>query len=45
MHDGHSLQASPSGVIFSQLIVLAKMRAVVVLPIPRGPVNKKACPS
>ena len=39
----HVLQASPSGVLFSQLMVLANMRAQVVLPTPRGPQNKNAC--
>jgi hypothetical protein len=37
-----TLQASPSGVRFSQLIVLAKILAHVVLPTPRGPQNKNA---
>src|SRR5690349_5372706 len=39
----HSLQASPSGCKFSQLIVLARIRAQVVLPTPLGPQNKNAC--
>src|SRR5882672_5615540 len=34
------LQASPSACRFSQLIVLARIRAQVVLPTPRGPQNK-----
>src|SRR6478736_9544168 len=42
-HDSHSLQASVSGVKFVQLMVLAKIRAQVVLPTPRGPQNKNAC--
>ena len=33
----HSLHASPSVVGFKQLIALAKIRAQVVLPTPRGP--------
>ena len=37
------MKASPSGVRCSQLIDLAKMRALVVLPTPRGPQNKYAC--
>ena len=41
----HSLQASPSAVGCSQLMVLAKMRAQVVLPTPRGPQKRKACAS
>ena len=40
-HDSHSLQASPSAVRFIQLMVLAKIRAQVVLPTPRGPQNRK----
>jgi hypothetical protein len=36
------LQASPSGVLFSQLIVFAKILAQVVLPTPLGPQNKNA---
>jgi hypothetical protein len=40
-----TLQASPSGVLFSQLIVLARILAQVVLPTPLGPQNKKACAS
>src|SRR5690348_11490675 len=42
-HDEHLLQASPSAVGFSQLMVLANIRAQVVFPTPRGPQNKKAC--
>lgn len=36
-HESHSLQASPSGVRFWQLIVLAKIRAQEVLPTPLDP--------
>src|SRR5579875_553523 len=43
LHEVHSLQASPSAVGCSQLMVLAKMRAQVVLPTPLGPQNKNAC--
>src|SRR6476659_2849005 len=43
LHELHLLQASPSGCRFSQLMVLARMRAHVVLPTPRGPQNKNAC--
>jgi hypothetical protein len=35
----------PSACRFSQLIVLARMRAQVVLPTPRGPQNKNAWPT
>src|SRR6185295_10979259 len=38
----HLLQASPSAVLFSQLIVLAKILAQVVFPTPLGPQNKNA---
>ena len=38
----HSLHASPSAVGCWQLMALAKMRAQVVLPTPRGPQNRKA---
>src|SRR4029079_15935159 len=41
----HLLQASPSAVLFSQLIVLAKILAQVVFPTPLGPQNKNACAS
>ena len=37
LHDSHSPHASPLGCGDRQLIVLAKMRAQVVLPTPRGP--------
>ena len=36
----HSPHASPSAVGFMQLMALAKMRAQVVLPTPRGPQNR-----
>ena len=44
-HDGHSLQGSPGlffavTAFFSQLIAFASRRAVVVLPVPRGPANR-----
>ena len=42
-HDSHVLQASFSGVGVRQLMVLAKIRAQVVLPTPRGPQNRYAC--
>src|SRR4030095_4420777 len=42
MQELHLLQASPSGVRLSQLIVLAKILAQVVLPTPLGPQNKNA---
>src|SRR5581483_2079362 len=35
-------QASPFGCRFSQLMVLARIRAQVVLPTPLGPQNKNA---
>src|SRR5690606_34869730 len=41
----HCPHASTSAVKCSQLIVLAKIRAQVVFPTPRGPQNKKACAS
>jgi hypothetical protein len=37
------LQASPSAVLVSQLMVLAKILAQVVFPTPLGPQNKNAC--
>src|SRR5690606_41359588 len=43
--DAQVPQASFSAVMFSQLIVFARIRAQVVLPTPRGPQNKKACAS
>jgi len=37
----HLLQGSEApGFLFSQLTALAKSRAKVVLPVPRGPQNK-----
>ena len=39
-HDSHSPQGSKSGPGFEQLIVLAKMRAALVLPTPLGPQNR-----
>ena len=42
-HDSHSLQASMSSVGCKQLMVLAMIRAHVVLPTPRGPQNRNAC--
>src|SRR6185369_11973997 len=42
MQELHLLQASPSEVLFSQLIVFAKILAQVVLPTPLGPQNKNA---
>ena len=42
---GHVLQASPSLVWFSQLMVLANILAQVVLPTPLGPQKRKACAS
>ncbi len=40
LHEGHSLQGSPSAVGLAQLMVFAKMRAHVVLPTPRDPQNR-----
>ena len=37
VHDSHWLHASCSAVGVRQLMVLAKIRAQVVLPTPRGP--------
>ena len=42
-HDSHSLQASRFSVGWRHLMVLAMIRAQVVLPTPRGPQNRKAC--
>lgn len=42
-HDSHALQGSNVSVRCRQLSALAKMRAQVVFPTPRGPQNKKAC--
>ena len=36
----HSLQGAPSAWRFSQFNDLARIRAVLVFPVPRGPVNK-----
>jgi hypothetical protein len=36
-HDGHALQGSPSSPRAVQLRALARSRADVVLPVPRGP--------
>ena len=44
-HDSHSLHGSWSGVGLLQLMVFAKIRAQVVLPTPRGPQKRYACPS
>src|SRR5690349_8969466 len=41
-HESHWSQASVSVERFVQLIVLARMRAQVVLPTPRGPQNRNA---
>ena len=41
-HDAHLLHGSPF-CKSSQLIALAKIRAIVVFPIPRGPLNIYAC--
>jgi hypothetical protein len=41
-HDSHFPHASMSGPGFKQFIVLAKIRAQVVLPTPLGPQNKYA---
>ncbi len=43
-HDSHSQHGSPS-CGFSQLSTLARIRAEVVLPVPRGPENRYAWPS
>ena len=40
MQDSHSPQGSMSGPGCAQLIIFAKMRAVVVFPTPRGPQNR-----
>jgi hypothetical protein len=40
LQEGHSLQASPSGVRCSQFMVLAKIRAQEVLPTPLDPQNR-----
>src|SRR6266705_3506804 len=43
LHESHTLHASTSAVIFSQLMVLASILALVVFPTPLGPQNRKAC--
>ena len=43
--DSHSPQGSMSGPGLEQLIIFAKIRAVVVLPTPRGPQKRYACAS
>src|SRR5215216_2982057 len=43
LQEWHLLQASPSGVWFSQLMVLANILAQVVLPTPLGPQKRNAC--
>ena len=43
--DSHSPQGSISGPGLEQLIIFAKIRAVVVLPTPLGPQNRYACAS
>ena len=48
LHDAQALHGSPglflaSAAFFSQLIAFASKRAVVVLPVPRGPENRYAC--
>lgn len=45
LHESHSPQASTWACKLVQLMVLASMRAQVVLPTPRGPQNKNACAS
>jgi hypothetical protein len=40
--ESQTSQASSCGVRLKQLMVFAKIRAVVVLPTPRDPQNKKA---
>jgi hypothetical protein len=44
-HDWQVSQASMDGEGRSQLIVLARIRAQVVLPTPLGPQNRNACAS
>src|SRR6185312_450425 len=43
LHDSHWLQASVSGPRFMQFMVLANIRAQLVLPTPRCPQNKNVC--
>ena len=40
LHDSHSLHASASDDGFRQLMAFARIRAQVVFPTPRGPLNK-----
>ncbi len=42
-HDSHSSHASPFSFRLKQFIVLARIRAHVVLPTPLGPQNRYAC--
>ncbi len=41
----HSPHGSPSSPRFVQFTAFASSRAVVVLPVPRGPENRYACPT
>ena len=41
-HESHIPHGSGVGP-FSQLSAFARIRAVLVLPVPRGPVNRYAC--
>ena len=41
----HTPHGSPSAPRFVQFIAFARMRAVVVFPVPRGPENKYAWPT
>ena len=41
----HSPQGSPDGSRLGQLSAIARMRAAVVLPTPRGPVSRYPCPT
>ena len=43
VHYSHELQSSISGLKFKQLMVFAKILAVVVFPTPLDPKNKNAC--
>src|SRR6185503_17615146 len=43
VHDGHSPHGSPPGAPFSQLSAIARTRASVVLPTPRGPASRYPC--
>ena len=45
VQDSHSPQGSPSSVRSGQLRAIAKTRASVVFPTPRGPQNRYACPT